>query len=384
MIRREDVCVFALGKIFCYEPRLAKALVDGLGSASDVFSMTEDQLFELFGPFSKYREVIGAVNLDAEAETLEKILSDGCRYMTYDNAAFPGLLKQCEDAPIGLFVKGSDTLENIFGREMVAFVGTRDASSYGRDWCSRMVMSLAESDVRPTIVSGLAYGIDISAHIAALEQGLPTIAVLGTGISKIYPHCHTRYARQIMERPSSAIVSEYPPGVMVSATSFLARNRIIAGMSRATVLVESRIKGGGMTTAREAASYNRDVFALPGRNDDIRSQGCNMLIHSRLADAVISCDELFKSLGYKKKAKKTGEMILSCREFYAGSMDVDKIDKVVRIISVVRSNRGITSAELSQELGIPFSEVLPLVGRLEADGFIETDMLQRCSIAKNS
>lgn len=384
MVRREEACAFALSRIFMYEPRLARVVVNGFGDASTVFSLSSDQLFEALGPYNKYRDAIASTNIERVAEELDGIVRAGYRFMGYDDAAFPEALSECEDAPVGLFVRSGDSLENIFGREKVAFVGTRDASSYGVEWCSRMVSSLAGSDVRPSIVSGLAFGIDIAAHRAAMDAGLPTIAVLGTGIDIIYPRQHEGFAHDIIHRPGSAVISEYPPGVSVLAINFLSRNRIIAGLSRATVLVESRIKGGGMTTARQAASYNREVFALPGRNDDLRSQGCNFLIHSQVADAAISCEELFKSLNYKSLRKTKADRKKECSEFYAGSMDPCRIEWAGRILLAVRAERGLTAAELAGRLAIPFKEVLALVGRLEADGFIEVDLLQRCSIAKNS
>lgn len=365
-----------------HEPRHTRTLMDTLGSASEVFSLDRNGLCELLGPYNRYSDELSAARPEKYDDELKKIEKDGHLYITCRETDFPRLLNECEDGPAGLFVSSCDSPEKVFNRESLSIVGTRDADSYGREWCARLTECLAVSDIRPTIVSGLAYGIDISAHLGALDNGLPTIAVLGTGAGVIYPARHEKYARRILSTPGCAIVSEYPPDVEVLATNFLSRNRIIAGLSRATVLVESKIKGGGMTTARQAASYNRDVYALPGRNDDIRSQGCNMLIHEQIADAIVSCGEFTRSLGYKY-GKKQNPSVRSIRNFYGGSLSGEELGIAEKIMQAVKSNRGISVSGIAESLGIPYRKAAALTGRLESDGFIVIDILQRCSFAGN-
>lgn len=372
-----------MSKLFRYEPRVAKAIIEQLGNASALFELSADDLTAVFGPFSKHRDKILNTHLDDESDELESILSEGYSYIDICNENYPEILRQCEDAPVGLFVQSSDRLENIFSNESISVVGTRDASSYGRDWCKSIVKSLAMSEQRPTIISGLALGIDITAHATALENALPTIAVLGTGIGNIYPVEHERYAEMILSTPRSAIISEYPPSVDVSAVNFLSRNRIIAGLSRATILVESKLKGGGMSTARLASSYGREVFTVPGRTDDLRSQGCNMLLYSHIAEPVISCEDLFKMIDYKRRKDAAENTRPEYKRYYQGSMDDFRIRLTGKILLLIRSERGISIQDIADRLNIPYHEANALTRRLENDGFVDIDILQNCSINQN-
>lgn len=379
MDRTELDCIYALSRIFMYEPRLAREIISRLGSASAIFKLSGQQLFEIMGPGSRFRDAILNCDPVIYGAELDGILGRGCRYLTYDSDTFPALLSECEDAPLGLFVQSADNDSAIFGRESVSVVGSRDMTPYGREWCQNIVRSLASSTARPTIVSGLAFGVDICSHLTALECGLPTIAVLGTGIFNIYPSRHTRIAERIAATPGCAVISEYPPFTDVSPVNFLSRNRIIAGLSRATILIESRIKGGGMTTARTAASYNRDVFALPGRNCDIMSQGCNYLLHSHIAAPIVGCDELFRSLDYTLAAAPSVSPDRRLEEFYTGSMDEGKIAVCKAMARAIRKSRGISMEEVAQACGVSSREANSILRRLENDGFINIDLLQCCS-----
>lgn len=378
---REDVCTFALSRIFQFDPRISKALAAAFGSCSLLLEQDRGKVVEALGPYSKYREAILNLDLGKEERLLDSILATGVRYLIHNDPDFPMLLSQCEDAPIGLFVRSSDSFRNIFGSSCVSVVGTRDMSSYGENQCRRIVETLSHAKTRPAIVSGLALGIDITAHRTALENGLPTIAVLGTCIDTIYPAAHYNWAEQIIRTPRCAVISEYAPGTDVRKISFLGRNRIIAGLSGATVLVESRIKGGGMTTARLASSYNRSVYAVPGRSDDVRSQGCNLLIHAMTAESIISPEEFFKSMGLGRLAASAGKKKLSVDKFYGGSMDRIQLELLSRIMGLVRSERDISVTDIAQRLDIGMAAALSMTARLEADGFLNIDVLQRCSAA---
>lgn len=378
---REDVCTFALSRIFQFDPHIPKAIVATFGGCAPLFQQDRNTLIEVLGPYSKYREALQNLDLNKEERILDRALGSGVRYLIHNDRHFPELLSQCEDAPIGLFVRSDDSFDNVFGSSCVSVVGTRDMSSYGERECRRIVETLAYSQTRPTIVSGLALGIDITAHRTALENGLPTIAVLGTGIDTIYPAAHANWANQIIHTPRCAVISEYAPGTDIRKISFLGRNRIIAGLSGATVLVESRIKGGGMTTARLALSYNRSVYAVPGRSDDVRSQGCNVLIHSMIAESVISPEEFFKSMGLGRLTSSRGKKRVSVEQFYGGGVDKIQLDIFSRIVRLVRNERDISVTDISHRLGIGMGPALSATARLEADGFIKIDVLQRCSAA---
>ncbi len=375
----EETCTFALSRIFLREPKMSRAVIETLGSAGELFSLDSDGLLEALGPFSKYRDAIAGTDLGRAEEELERIRKEAsCRYIWHGHPDFPRALAECEDGPVGFFFISGDEPCNVFNRESVSVVGTRDASPYGRQWCGKIVTALSRTEERPTIVSGLAYGVDITAQQSALEAGLPTIAVLGNGIGSIYPSQHASQAERMARTEGCAIISEYPPGTEVLAVNFLARNRIIAGLSRATVLVESKLKGGGMTTARMAFSYGREVFAVPGRNDDLRSQGCNCLIQSHTAEALADTSLMVESLGYhtgRKSVRSAGKPAA-----VPVSIPERDLDLAGSFILRIRSGAGITVEQLASESGIPVHRAGAVLNALEADGIIDVDILGRCSI----
>lgn len=234
---------------------------------------------------------------------------------------------------------------------------------------------------RPVIVSGLALGTDICAHKTALEMGIPTMAVMATGPDTIYPSRHRFTAEQMANTPQCALITDYPPGTAPLAIHFLRRNRIIAGLSESIVLIESKIKGGGMTTARLADSYNRDVHALPGRIDDLRSQGCNFLIRNRTASPITSIEDFLKDIGISSgaKAKKETDKERLGR-LYNGSTSPERIAQMSDILLAIRRKRGISIEEVAESLDIEYYKIVQLVGILETDGLITVDLLQRCFI----
>lgn len=384
IITHEKACHCALNRIFGFEPKIALALISHLGGAEEVFKLSSHEIDSLLGPHSKYRGTISTESLDKSYKELEDMASRGINFIGWSEGNYPSLLKECEDAPVGLYIRSSSPIESLWNnRRMISIIGTRDLSPYGKEWCERLIGGLAEipQKDKPIIVSGLAFGVDICAHISALKYNLSTIAVMATGPDEIYPNRHRGYAEQICNSTGSGLITDYTPGTAPLAIHFLRRNRIIAGLSEATVLVESKIKGGGMMTARLADSYNRSVFALPGRLDDTRSQGCNHLIHSRIATPIISVQDFLKELGIKHmknngNKKNTDNLI----EIYKGNMSDDKIAKMANILLTIRKERGIMVEDIAIRTGIDYAQVSQLLGRLESDGIISRDLLQRCFI----
>ena len=377
----EKASLCALNRIFGFEPKIGLALMSHLGSASGIFSLSEDEVNSLLGPYSKYKGRISRRSVDEAAEELMHLSGIGVRFCGISEQDYPTLLKECEDPPIGLYIKSHTSLSELWQDNRIAVVGTRDISPYGKEWCSRIVRSFASTPVSPAIVSGLALGVDIEAHRTALDNGLPTIAVLPTGPDSIYPYRHRKYAEQISSVPGSALVTDYPPGTAPLAVHFLRRNRIIAGLSKATILIESKLKGGGMMTCRLAFSYNRDVYALPGRIDDIRSQGCNELIRQKIAEPIVSAAALAESLDLSSKQMPTRTDYSSLLERqYEGRISPEDIILIKDIASLIRKNRGITIEEISDSIGCCYARSAELTGLLEIDGIIIRDLLQRCSI----
>ena len=336
----------------------------------------------VLGPYSSYATSLRLASVETEARELERLARDSISFIGWTENEYPELLKQCEDSPVGLYIRSRTPAHELFRpRKEIAIVGTRDISLYGREWCDKTVHALSLCDERPRIISGLAFGTDICAHKAAIENNLETIAVMATGPDQIYPYRHKEFALRMCETPGCALITDYPPGTAPLAIHFLRRNRIIAGMSEALLLIESKIKGGGMATSRLAFSYDRDVYALPGRVDDIRSQGCNYLIKNKIADPIISTDELIKSLGLNSAGKKRPESLEnSLTSTYAGKIAEDRISLMASLLLAIREERGITLEELCSRCGMDYGLVATLTGTLETDGFITIDLMQRCSI----
>lgn len=378
----EKASLCALNRIFGFEPKIAAALIDHFGSAAEVMKQKQDEMDLLLGPHSKYSGQIGRHSLEKASRELEEIEKKGIRFTGITEESYPDMLRECEDPPIGLYVRSSTPLDSLFARRKgIAIVGTRDSSLYGEEWCKKTVASMATLPEKPAVVSGLALGIDACAHRTALENGIPTIAVMATGPDTVYPWRNRGIAEQIVSSSGCALITDYPPGTAPLAVHFLRRNRIIAGLSDATLLIESKMRGGGMMTARLAFSYGREVFALPGRADDIRSQGCNHLIKSKIAEPITSIDGLFKDLGFKAAS---GRQSVPCGEAvsqrYRNMLPEDKIDRMAAILTVIRKHRGITIEETAMETGMEYSTAAELTGILETDGFISIDLLQRCTI----
>ncbi|MDR0972476.1 MAG: DNA-processing protein DprA [Prevotellaceae bacterium] len=204
---------------------------------------------------------------------------------------YPKRLRECEDAPLLLFFRGNADLNQ---RRIVSIVGTRRPTDYGRQLCESFMRDLHELCPDVLIISGLAYGIDIKAHTAALSHGLDTIGVLAHGLDRIYPSVHRKIAIEMLQH--GGLLTEYLTGTQPESYNFVARNRIVAGISDATVVVESPVKGGSLITADLAGGYHRDCFAFSGRACDTNSQGCNALIRDNKAALIQSAADLVEAM----------------------------------------------------------------------------------------
>ena len=381
------VSALALNTLFGDEPKFSHHLIDALGSAEAVFALSAQERLELFGPHNPRAAQIGPAVLEAAQAEFERLSGRGIQFLSIFDEGYPDALRECPDAPLLLYVRSTTPAAELFGgRPAVAIVGTRDQSLYGRECCQRIVLALAEAPARPLVVSGLALGVDITAQAAALESGLPTVGVSPVGVEDVYPRRHTAFVERMVSTPGCALVTDYPPGTAPVAWTFLRRNRIIAGLAGATVLVESRIKGGGMITARMAAGYGRDVFAVPGRIDDLRSQGCNQLLKEQVAAPVASPEALPVALGLgRRRLTRRNDLIAAVRERFSPALPPEEVEQLVRTASLIRERRGICFDELCRETLLGYAEIARTAGLLEEEGFIHIDLLQRCSIhVKNS
>ena len=384
----EQVALCALNKIFGYHPRLAMALMEEAGSAAALFDgkwkapgqAGDDGMPDRASHPELLAQLVPSMLEWAQGE-LSRIREQGFRFLGYTDPDYPAPLREIPDPPLGLYLNGSTPPTQIFEmRPMVGVVGTRDLSPYGRAWCRKLVEGLARARVQPCIVSGMALGADGIAHQTALDCGLTTIGVLPTGIDKMYPLQHERLAMQMVGMPGCGLVTDYPTGTAPVALNFLRRNRIIAALTRAIIVVESKSKGGSLMTARYAMEYGRDVYALPGRADDLRSAGCNSLIHENMAEIITTPEDLVARLGLGASARKTApgspNVLADAlqRQFGAGSAELDAG-------LAVQKNRGVTVEELSALLRQPFAATMTAVSTLEAAGFLHVDLLRRCALA---
>lgn len=273
-------------------PRMARMLISHLGAASEVFKAPKGKLKKINGIGEKTAESLLKSNLLQEAEkVMERSIKSGTEVLFFTDDAYPERLKHIYDAPLIVFKKGNGSLN---ASRAVAIVGTRSATDYGREVTKEIVQALLP--FHPLIVSGLAYGIDIEAHRAALEVGLPTFGVMATGTDVIYPAAHRVTAEKMLGK--GGLLTEYAPGTKPEASFFPARNRIIAGLAEAVIVVEAASRGGALITAEIANSYDREVLAVPGNLGNSFSEGCNKLIEQQKAHIYTSAESLAMLLNW--------------------------------------------------------------------------------------
>jgi DNA processing protein len=279
-------------------PILTRNLIAHCGGAAAVFSASLSHLEKVPGVTRNLAKLIRKADVLQQADKeLAWMDAKGIEPIHYWDERFPARLKHCPDAPVLLFYKGTQNLNH---HRMVAIVGTRHATHYGRAMTEELVAGLLPFDV--VVVSGLAYGIDVIAHRAALEQGIPTIGVVAHGLDRIYPAAHTETARRMMD--SGGILTEFLPGNDPDRHNFPRRNRIVAGMIDALVVVETGEQGGAVITASLANGYHRDVFAVPGEVRNPYSSGCNKLIKRQQAILLETADDLATVMNWKTEGKK--------------------------------------------------------------------------------
>lgn len=275
----------------------AKILVEHFGSASAIFKARRDTLEKVEGIGTVRAAAIrGFTAFDAVEKELKFIEQYRIQTFFIGDKAYPQRLLHCYDPPTLLFYKGTADLN---APRMIAIVGTRSNTEYGKKFTEKLVADLAEWKV--TVVSGLAYGIDAYAHKAALKSGMPTIGVVGHGLDTLYPPGHSGLARDMIK--NGGILSEFFSGTEADKHHFPLRNRIVAGITDATVVVETLIEGGSMITAKMADAYNRDVFAVPGRTSDMKSSGTNFLIQNNKAMLLTEAADIVRLMGWEENAK---------------------------------------------------------------------------------
>lgn len=309
MKQQELLYLIALSGISGIGPVLAKNLIAYCGSAQQVFNTPKSKLekIPLIGQ-ERAAFIHNAEALKKAEEEYSFIEKHNITPLVYSMEDYPARLKNCADAPLLLYYKGNT---NLNAAKTLAIVGTRKCTDYGKEVTRKIVSDLAGTDI--LVLSGLAYGIDIVAHQSALENGLPTVGVLGHGLNTIYPAQHKSTAKKMLEQ--GGLLTEYKSSDKMSSYNFPERNRIVAGMSDAVVVIESTVDGGAIITANIAASYHRDVFAIPGRVNNKVSAGCNYLIKTNQAALIETADDLLEAMCWKnntpsnKKESKQSQLV---------------------------------------------------------------------------
>ena len=271
---------------------LAKKLIVNVGDVSQIFKEKATSLSKINGIGNHVlKHLFDEKNVKLAAAELKYVQENRIAYSYFLEDDYPTNLQHCIDSPILLFQDGNIDFSN---QKIISIVGTRNMSSYGRDFCNQLVKDLAQYN--PIIVSGFAYGVDICAHKAAVKNNLQTVAVLAHGLDEIYPKVHKKYINQVSE--NGGFLTEFWHNETPLRENFLKRNRIVAGISKATIIIESAAKGGSLVTADIANSYDKDVFAVPGRTTDLYSKGCNNLIKNNRAFLLNSAEEIVKMLNW--------------------------------------------------------------------------------------
>lgn len=280
-----------------------------------------------------------------------------------NDADYPARLRECPDAPLVLYYLGQANLNCL---HVINMVGTRQCTEYGKDFCRNFAAELAALRPDCLVVSGLAYGIDIHAHRAALQNDLPTVGVLAHGLDRIYPHLHRSTALEMLQK--GGLLTEYMSGTSPEKMNFVARNRIVAGIAEATVVVESASKGGSLITASLAEDYNRDVFAVPGRVGDTYSAGCNALIREDKAHLITSAQDMIDILGWPTQEKsETARKKGIQRELF-----VEMTDEERRVANGLQGCDGKAINQLSIDINMPIGQLSSLLFTMEMKGLVKT------------
>ena len=278
---------------------LAKNLIAYCGSAEQVFKTGKTQLEKIpgIGTYTSNAILQSKSVLERAEQEVQFIVDNNIKALFFTDDKFPQRLKNCNDSPVMLYYKGNADLNT---EKIVAVVGTRTPSPYGRQMAEKFISDLANSGC--LIVSGLAYGIDVTAHKSSLDNGLNTVGVLAHGLDRIYPSVHSNYAEKMISQ--GGLLTEFMSDTNPDKENFPKRNRIVAGMCDALVVVESKRGGGSLITATIANSYNKDIFAFPGRAGEILSEGCNGLIKSNRASLIESTADLMYIMNWNQESKK--------------------------------------------------------------------------------
>ena len=334
----------------------AKKLIVNVGDVEQIFKEKPSTLQKINGIGSNaIRYLFDKENLKSAEKELRIIYKNNIEYSYFLNDDYPANLQHCIDSPILFFKDGNFNFKN---RKLISIVGTRNITNYGKVFCEELVEAL--SVYNPIIVSGFAYGVDICAHRAALKNNIETVAVLAHGFGQIYPKVHKKYMHQVLEK--GGFITDFWYDDNPLREHFLKRNRIVAGISDALIIVESAEKGGSLVTAEIANSYSKDVFALPGKVTDKFSKGCNSLIKSNKAHLLTSATDIIKQLNWDLEQKPK---IIQKQLFVTLTEDEQKI------FDSIKGNDAVILDKISKLTEIPIFKLSSILLQMELKGVIQ-------------
>ncbi|WP_240163841.1 DNA-processing protein DprA [Spirosoma taeanense] len=344
---------------------LIRQLVSYCGSAPDVFRSPLSRLLKVPGIGDvTARAILKSSALTEAEQVLRRLEKMGATTLFYTDKAYPTRLKTLYDAPALLYYQGAGDLNT---PRTIGLVGTRQATDYGRRITTDIVEALVPFGV--SVISGLAYGIDIAAHRASLASGAPTIGVMASGLDIIYPNIHQKTAQEMLGL--GGLLTESAPGTKPDAHLFPARNRIIAGLSDVIVVVEAAAKGGALITAEYANNYHREVFAVPGQLTQTFSAGCNKLIRENKAQIYTSPKDLIEALNWDLGAPgQLSEQAI--RKNIAPALPVDITEEESQIVALLRQKADLHIDDLSWQSQIPMGRLASLLLNLEFRGFVRS------------
>jgi DNA processing protein len=335
----------------------AKKLIAACGGAEEVFKSKKHQLLKIEGVGEYIADAVIKQNVLSRAEKEIKFIEKNqIQALFYTDKKYPQRLKQCADSPVMLYYKGTADLNN---RKVIGMVGTRKATDYGKQFCAELIKHLQVH--QPLIVSGMAYGIDICAHRESVKQNMETVGVLAHGLDDLYPSQHRSTADKMLQH--GGLLSDYLSETNPDRENFPKRNRIVAGMCDAIVVVEAGITGGALITAEIANSYSRDVFALPGRIGDPYSAGCNKLIKINKAALIESYADISYLLGWQQEEVKAAKQ---------AKLWLDLTDEELKIVEHLKGNGQMPVDELCYASGLSMSKAAALLLNLEFSGVVKS------------
>ena len=380
----ERRCALALSRMGYHNIVALRELYDAWGSMADIVKqhahperLAHNMPERLLAAFAHTDE-----HLKRADEEMRFAQDNNISIITLADEAYPQRLKACFDAPLALFFKGN---ANLNAKHCISIVGTRKATPYAADCIAQLTARLKQLCPDILIVSGLAYGVDIMAHRQAIDHALPTVAVLAHGLDTLYPARHRKEAMRMMQ--NGGLLTEYFSQSKIDKRNFLQRNRIVAGLSAATLLVESAEHGGGLVTCRLAQSYQHDVFAIPGSINSPYSVGCNRLIRDNVAGLVTSAEDILKAMAWEEDMKQTvatngassmgsssiGSSVNSVSGVGAASASTAQVPNGAQgVLDVLTKENDLHIDIIATRAGLPVNKVLALLFQLEMSGMVSS------------